>query len=99
MTEISRAEHEEFVKRIEEQEKRQDRRLELLETDVDNLQKLSTNIEKLAVNMDSMCKELSRQGTRLENLEARDGEKWRQTVACVISAIAGALVSYFFTLI
>ena len=66
---ITRAEHEEFRRRIEEENKRQDRRLELLEHTVQQISDLTTSVEKLAVSMEGMLREQEKQGTRLETLE------------------------------
>lgn len=91
---ITRAEHEEFRRRMEGEHKRQDARLALLEESMDRLNMLNTSIEKLAVNMESMLKEQLRQGKRLEVLESRDGEKWRKVVTYAITAVVGILVGY-----
>ena len=53
---ITRAEHEEFRRRIEEENKRQDRRLELLEHTVQQISDLTTSVEKLAVSMEGMLR-------------------------------------------
>lgn len=74
-TPITRAEHEEFRRRIEEEEHRQNRRLEVIEGNIAELMKLTASIERLATNMENMLKEQERQGDRLETLEARDGKK------------------------
>jgi TolA-binding protein len=94
---ITRAEHEEFRKRIEEENHRQNRRIELLEENVRQFGALTTSVEKLASNMESMVKEQEKQGKRLEVLEGRDGEMWRKVVGYLITAIIGILVGYVFT--
>ena len=71
---ISREEHEEFRKRIEAEDNRQNRRIELLEKSVEQFTNLTTAVQKLADNMESMLKEQEQQGERLEKLEGRDGE-------------------------
>ena len=93
-TPITRAEHEEFRRRLEEERRRQDKRIELLEEGQQKHTTLLTSIEKLAVNMESMQKELTKQGQRLEALENRDGEKWRKFVGYIISAAVGIAVGY-----
>lgn len=93
---IDRAEHEEFKKRIEEHNSRQDKRIELLEDSVKRLGALSTSIEKLALNMENMLKEQVRQGKRLEILESRDGEMWRKIVGYIITAIVGIMIGFVF---
>ena len=59
---ITRAEHEEFSKRLEEWDKRQDRRIELLEESVRDMSALTTSVEKLATNIEGMVKEQEKQG-------------------------------------
>jgi len=71
-TPITRAEHEEFRKRLEADNKRQDRRIEILEENTKRLETLNTSIEKLAVNMENMLREQMKQGERLEQLESRN---------------------------
>lgn len=104
-TPISRAEHEEFRRRIEEENRRQDKRLELLEESTKQIGSLVTSVEKLALSMESMVKEQERQGEKLEALESgtgarlkalegRDGEKWRQAAGYVGTAILGILIGY-----
>ena len=94
---ITRAEHEEFRRRMEEEHSRVNRRLEMLEENTEKLNKLNTSIEKLAVNMESMLKEQVQQGKRLSVLENRDGEKWRSVVGFVITLIVGLAVGYIAT--
>ena len=93
---ITRAEHEEFRRRIEEEEHRQNRRLEVIEGNIAELMKLTASIERLATNMENMLKEQERQGDRLETLEARDGKKWRQVSGYVITTIVGIVIGYIF---
>lgn len=96
---ISRAEHEEFRRRMEEEHGRINKRLELLEESIDRLHVLNTSIEKLAVNMESMLKEQVQQGQRLEVLEKRDGEMWRKVVGYIITAVIGGIIGYIFNMI
>lgn len=96
-TAVTRAEHEEFVKRMEEAHKRQDRRLELLEENVQKQNALLSSIEKLAVNMESMQKELNKQGERLETLENRDGEMWRKVTGYIATTVVGAVIGFILT--
>lgn len=86
-TPISRAEHEEFARRIDAQEKRQDRRLELLEENVREIGALTVSVQKLAQSLQSMVKEQEQQGRRLQALESRDGEKWRKLMGYIATAL------------
>ena len=95
-TPITRAEHEEFSRRIEDWERRQDKRLELLEENVREIGALTTSVEKLAQSVESMVKEQEKQGRRLDELEGRDGEMWRKVVGYIITAAVGILVGCLF---
>ena len=72
---ITRAEHEEFTKRMEAEHTRQNRRIELLEENVERLGRITSSVERLATNIEGMLKEQERQGERLEaaGMPARQG--------------------------
>ena len=93
---VSLREHNEFSKRSEEHDKRQDARIELLEKNVENLKVLNASIEKLAVNMENMYKEQKDQGERLESLEDRDGEMYRKVVGYIATTVVGILIGFIF---
>lgn len=90
---ISRGEHEEFTRRIDAQEKRQDRRLELLEENVREIGALTASVQKLAQSLQSMVKEQEQQGRRLQALESRDGEKWRKLMGYIATALTSGAVT------
>ncbi len=94
---ILRREHEEFAKRQDEENHRQNRRIEELEDTVRQIGALTTAVEKLASSMESMLKEQEKQGKRLELLEGRDGEMWRKVTGHIITAVIGIVVGYIFT--
>lgn len=96
-TPITRAEHEEFRRRLEEENGRQDKRISLLEDNMRELSALTTSVEKLAVSLENMVKEQEKQGKRLETLEARDGEMWRKVVGYIVTAVVGILLGFIFT--
>ena len=54
-------------------------------------------MQKLALSMESMLKEQEKQGKRLETMEGRDGEKWRNVTGYIITFIVGLVVSYIFS--
>lgn len=94
---IARAEYEEYKKRLEEENKRQDKRIELLEESTKQINALTVSIEKLAQSVQSMVKEQEAQGKRLVSLESRDGEMWRKVVTYVATAVIGIVVGFIFT--
>lgn len=87
-------EHEEYAKRIEEEQKRQDKRIEEIEIAQKENNRLLLSVERLAVSMEGMKKEQEEQGERLEILESRDGEKWRKAEWAVIAALIAAVIGY-----
>ena len=100
---ISRHEHEEFRRsmeaenqRLEDENTRQNHRLNALEETVKQVAAISTSVEKLALNMENMLKEQVNQGKRLETLESRDGEMWRKVVGYVVTAVVGIVVGFLF---
>ncbi|WP_270417469.1 hypothetical protein [Butyricicoccus sp. AM78-15b2TA] len=91
---ITRAEHEEFRRRLEEENRRQDKRIELLENNMRELNQLTASVGKLATSVESMVKEQEKQGKRLETLEDRDGAMWRKVVAYGATAVIGIVIGY-----
>ena len=85
---IERAEHEEFAKRIDAENTRQNRRIEALEQSVDRFGRIASSVERLATNMEGMLKE---QGERLDKLEGKPGENWNVTVKSILAAIGSAI--------
>ena len=95
-TPITRAEHEEFRRRMEDENKRQDARLEALEDSVKEIQSLANSVASLAASMERMTKEQEKQGKRLESLEQRDGEMWRKVVGYAVTAAVGIVLGFLF---
>lgn len=91
--------HDEFSKRIAEENDRQNHRIQALEDNITQILNLTSAVERLATNMEHMAKEQQSQGERLKILEDRDGDMWRKiasyTITAVISIILGFLASHF----
>ena len=93
---ITRAEHTEFCARLDAENNRQNRRIEILEGTTKQISELTTSVQKLAMSVESMVKEQGRQGDRLEALENRDGEMWRKVTGYVITVVIGIIVGFIF---
>ena len=91
---ITRTEHNEFSRRVDEENGRQNDRLDSLETALKQILSISTSVEKLAIHMEHMSEEQKSQGERLKVLEDRDGEKWRSVVSHIIVAVVTAVVAF-----
>ncbi|WP_160573401.1 hypothetical protein [Oscillibacter sp. CU971] len=103
---LTRAEHEEFArrmtaenKRLEDENTRQNRRLEQLENTVNQIvvQQLTTltgTIQALKTSVDNTIKEQAAIGERVKKLEDKDGDMWRTAVKYVLSAVLGGVVVF-----
>ena len=102
-TPVTHAEHEEFRKVMEAENKRladenaqQNKRIEVVEENVRQINALTVSVEKMAVTMENMLAELGKQGERLEKLEKEPAEAHRQIkmamVTAAISTIMGAII-------
>ena len=94
---VTRAVHEEFAKRIDEENDRQNHRISILETGQAQIADLVASVKVLAVNMETMSKELSKQGDRLAEIEGKPAKRWETVVACIITGIVGYLISMMMT--
>ena len=86
--------HEEFAKRVEEENTRQNHRIQSLEDSIGQILNLTSSVERLAINMEHMVKEQQDQGERLKILEGRDGDMWRKVVSYSITAILSIIIGY-----
>lgn len=93
---VGRQEHEEFVKRMEQEHKGMNARIKDLEAGVKEIVDLTIAINNMANSMDAMVKEQKKQGEHIEALESRDGERWRTVSGYVITAIVGILIGFIF---
>ncbi len=82
---------EEFAKRIEAEDKRQNTRLDKLEHGFELINNLYVSVEKLAQSMESMAKEISRQGEVLHEMEMKPAKRWDLVVSTIITGLTGAL--------
>ena len=84
---ISREEHNEFAKRMDESLKRTNARVRDLEKVTEQISNLTSSSEtELATSVESMAQSQSQQSAKLEELENRDGEMWRQAVGVLLHA-------------
>lgn len=84
--------HNEFAKRMEEEDERQNHRISDLEEHFKIVTNLVVSTEKLALSMESMAKELARQGAKLDDLEMKPSKRWDLIVTSIITGLAGAFI-------
>ena len=93
---ITRAEHEEFCKRIDAENSRQNQRIKLLEEQTKQVTEIALSVRELAQSVKQMAVTQKEQGDKLERLEGMDGEKWRTVVGYVITAVIGIVIGFVF---
>lgn len=109
-TYITREVHDEFARRIDEENTRQNRRLSALEENVKEIHGLTVSVERMAVNMENMLVAIERQGNLIEKQNSRIDEIEKEPVkdskqlkmaviTSVITTISGALVGSILTII
>lgn len=84
--------HNEFARRVDEENSRQNKRIEILEESIKEIQKLTISVERMAVSLEQMTKELAKQGERLDAIEQEPAMKWKQATWIVISALIAAVI-------
>lgn len=84
--------HQEFVKRVEQHQARQDKRLDGLEERYRQIQDLNTSVQRIAISIEVMTKELAKQGERLEVIEKEPAANWKKFLWLLFSALMGALL-------
>lgn len=96
-TQISREEHKEFVRRMDEANERQSKRISILEEEVRQISDLTISINRMSISIENMTVQLVEQGKRLQALENRDGEMWRKVTGYIITAVIGIVIGFIFT--
>ena len=95
MTEFLTVEfHNEYAKRMEEEHVRQNHRIADLEDAVKENNKLLLSVERLVISVENMQKELKSQGEKIDEIESRDGAKWRKVTEYIALAIIGAVAGF-----
>ncbi|WP_276924876.1 hypothetical protein [Eisenbergiella massiliensis] len=95
---ITRHEHEEFTKymdsenkRRDDENKRQNKRIDALEESFKEINRLALSTERIAASIQSLTTELTKQGERLESIESKPGKRWDALISGIIGAIAAAV--------
>lgn len=94
---IARPEFNAEIKRIEEENGRQNHRITELEKTVETVNRLVASIERLTEQISNMQRQIERQSTRLERIEQEPADKWRSVVKTAVTVVVSALITYFLT--
>lgn len=82
------------AKRLQDEDHRLNKRIEKLEDTVSKIEGLAIAIEKMTVNIKILTTELKSQGERLEQIEAKPGNRWEALVGDIIKLIVAAAVGF-----
>ena len=93
---ITRAEHEEFRKRMEEEDNRQNQRIKLLEEQTKTITDLAISVKELAISVKKLAETQKEQSGKLEKLEEQDGDMWRKVVGHIVTVIVGIVIGFVF---
>lgn len=94
---ITRFEVDERLKRVDDENNRQNHRIDKLEKIADQLTDMAASIKVMAVSMQGMQAEQKEQGERLKKIEEEPADKWNSLVKTAITVIATAVVTYMLT--
>lgn len=81
--------HDDEIKRI-------NKRLIIVEDMTKEIQKINTNIELMIQKMDMHHEELEEQQEKLEQLEKIPATRWNSLINMALAALVGGLIAYFF---
>ena len=84
---VSRVEYDERMKRIEDEDRRQNHRIDKLETITDQIADMAASIKAMVVTMQSMQKEQEEQGKRLSEIEKKSADNWNNLVYTLIALV------------
>lgn len=94
---VTLAIHDEFAKRVDAENNRQNKRIEIIEAKQSQISELVVSVKVLAANVENIAKEINEQGSRLKEIEGKPAKRWEQLLGYVISALVTAAIAYFLT--
>ena len=94
---LTRTEHNEFAKRMEEEHNRQNHRIHELEESQKQIYDLTISVREQTISVKNLTEELKEQREKIRKIEAQPADKWnsmtKTIITSVVSTFAGALVS------
>lgn len=91
---LTRAEHNEFAKRMEDEHNRQNKRISNLENSFEQNSKLIVSIEKIATNVENLQKQYVSLSDDVESIKNRDGDNWRKMLWFVGTTVLGIIIGF-----
>lgn len=81
---ITRAEHNEFVKRMEDEHRRMNKRICDVEAKSNTLLELTASVESIAKSVETLTR-------KVEELERKPSENWNTVMKAALTAVGSAL--------
>lgn len=91
---VTKAVHDLVIGRINDEQTRQNRRIDALESKADALSDLAASVKVLANNMETIAKDQAKISTRLDELESEPAENWKKLVGYVLGAIVAGVIGF-----
>ncbi|MBQ9568133.1 MAG: hypothetical protein IJR31_08690 [Lachnospiraceae bacterium] len=79
--------HEEFAKRMEDENHRQNKRIEECEQRIRAVGEIVRSLDRLTVSVEQMAVEVQKQGERLERIEAEPADNWKKATWEIIKYV------------
>lgn len=90
---VTRLEYNEHSRRMEDEHRRVNKRLELLEENVRQLTDLTVAVRELTVNVGNLAEKQGDMVSRVDALEKEPGKNWSALKSGILGAIAAAIGS------
>lgn len=93
---VTQIEYKERQARLDDENRRQNHRIEKLEEMADRLTEIALSVKALAVTMEGMQKDLSKYGSQINDMEKQPADNWNKLILTLVTAIASAAVTWIF---
>ena len=93
---VTKIEYKERQARLDDENRRQNHRIDKLEQMADKLTDIALSVKALAVTMEGMQKDLSKYGSQINEMEQRPADNWNKLVYTIIAMVATAAVTWVF---
>ena len=91
---VLKAEYDERMRRIDDENSRQNHRIGKLEDVFEKINELTLSVREMATTMASMQQELQKQGKSLEDIEKEPADKWKALKRTVLTVLVTAVLTY-----
>ena len=94
---VLKAEYDERMRRIDDENSRQNHRIGKLEDVFEKINELTLSVREMATTMASMQQELQKQGKRPEDIEKEPADKWKTIKTTALTVLVTAVLTWALT--